>query len=180
MRGVMREAIELLGVAPLPPRWAPGFLQSTRHFGDTEELRRLRRTIRDKRIPCDELIYLSTYGEAMGWNRGVGHLGFQPTLWPDPPALIDEARWQHFEVITHEYLVLHEQSPPFAEAMARGYLLDEGYGQGGDTAPRAANYREGQRYLIAPTSQSRRNGGQEQCENCESKCYSPSEMCVEP
>ena len=92
MRGVMHETAELLGRAPLPPRWALGFLQSTRHFEDTAELRRLPRTIREKRIPCDGLIYLSTYGDAKGWNRGVGHLGFQPELWPDPQSLIDEAR----------------------------------------------------------------------------------------
>jgi alpha-glucosidase (family GH31 glycosyl hydrolase) len=32
LRGVMREVAELLGGAPMPPRWALGFLQSTRHF----------------------------------------------------------------------------------------------------------------------------------------------------
>ena len=67
------------------------------------------------------------YGEALGWNRGVGHLEFQPELWPDPAALLDEVRAQHFEVITHEYPVLHEDSPLFAEAESRGYLLAEGY-----------------------------------------------------
>ncbi|PYM70619.1 MAG: hypothetical protein DME10_19315 [Candidatus Rokuibacteriota bacterium] len=147
LRRVMLEAAELLGRPPLPPRWALGFLQSTRHFEDTEELRRLPRTIREKRIPCDGLIYLSTYGEAQGWNRGVGHLGFQPALWPDPPALIEEARRQHFEIITHEYPVLHEDSPLFAEAEASGYLLDDGYGRSSEGPRRAANYREGQRYL---------------------------------
>src|SRR5712691_3733174 len=45
MRGVMREIGELLGYAPLPPLWALGFLQSTRHFNDTAELRQLPRTI---------------------------------------------------------------------------------------------------------------------------------------
>jgi alpha-glucosidase (family GH31 glycosyl hydrolase) len=92
LRGLMREVAELLGRAPLPPRWALGFLQSTRHFDDTAELQRLPRTIREKRIPCDALIYLSTYGEAMGWNRGVGHLEFQPTLWPKPAELLDDVR----------------------------------------------------------------------------------------
>jgi alpha-glucosidase (family GH31 glycosyl hydrolase) len=147
MRGVMQEAAELLGHAPLPPRWALGFLQSTRHFNDTAELRRLPRTIREKRIPCDGLIYLSTYGEAKGWNRGVGHLGFQPELWPDPSSLIDEARKQSFEVTTHEYPVLHEASPLFAEALAAGYLLPEGYGRPGPAARGSANYRDGQRYI---------------------------------
>jgi alpha-glucosidase (family GH31 glycosyl hydrolase) len=145
MRGVMGEVAELLGRAPLPPRWALGFLQSTRHFDDTAELRRLPHTIREKQIPCDGLIYLSTYGEARGWNRGVGHLGFQPELWPDPQALIDEARALHFEVTTHEYPVLHEASPLFEEAELRGFLLAEGYGRPGGRGQ--ADYREGQRYL---------------------------------
>src|SRR6266536_2164653 len=147
MRGVMGEAAELLGRAPLPPRWALGFLQSTRHFEDTAELRRLPRTIREKRIPCDGLIYLSTYGNAKGWNRGVGHLGFQPELWPDPASLIDEARKQHFEVTTHEYPVLHEESPLFAEAEAAGYLLAEGYGRPSPEGRGSANYRDGPRYI---------------------------------
>jgi alpha-glucosidase (family GH31 glycosyl hydrolase) len=144
VRGVMREVTELLGRAPMPPRWALGFLQSTRHFEDTAELRRLGHTLREKRIPCDALIYLSTYGDALGWNRGVGHLEFQPTLWADPAALLAEMRAQHFEIITHEYPVLHEQSPLFAEAEARGYLLDTGYER---ASPTGANYRQGQRYV---------------------------------
>ena len=147
MRQVMGEVAELLGRAPLPPRWALGFLQSTRHFESTEELRRLPRTIREKRIPCDGLIYLSSYGEARGWNRGVGHLGFDPELWPDPRSVIDEARAQHFEITTHEYPVLHEASPLFAEAEARGYLLPEGYARAAGPERDRANYREGQRFL---------------------------------
>ena len=140
----MREVAELLGRPPMPPRWALGFLQSTRHFDDTAELRRLARTLREKRIPCDALIYLSTYGDALGWNRGVGHLEFQPELWPDPAALLEEMRAQHFEVITHEYPVLHDESPLFAEAESRGYLLDAGYER---ASPTGANYRQGQRYV---------------------------------
>ena len=48
LRGVMREIADLLGRAAVPPRWALGFLQSTRHFHDTAELRQLPRTIREK------------------------------------------------------------------------------------------------------------------------------------
>ncbi len=144
VRGVMREVAELLGRAALPPRWALGFLQSTRHFQDTAELRQLPRTIRARRIPCDALIFLSSYGEALGWNRGVGHLEFQPALFGDPAALLKDVRSQHFEVITHEYPVLHPDSPLFDEAAARGYLLDAGYER---AAAAGANYRQGQRYI---------------------------------
>ena len=147
MRGVMGEVAQLLGRAPMPPRWALGFLQSTRHFTDTAELRQLPRTIREKRIPCDALIYLSTYGEARGWNRGVGHLEWEPELWPKPREVLADARARHFEVITHEYPVLHERSPLFDEAEARGYLLADGYPRITGAARPPASYREGQRYL---------------------------------
>ena len=116
-------------------------------MGEVAELRALPRTIREKRIPCDGLVYLSSYGEALGWNRGVGHLEFQPELWPKPAALLDEARRQHFEVITHEYPVLHEKSPLFAAADASGYLLPEGYERAAVTARPPAAYRDGQRYV---------------------------------
>jgi alpha-glucosidase (family GH31 glycosyl hydrolase) len=74
----------------------------------------------------------------------VGHLQFQPELWAKPQALLDEVRAQHFEVITHEYPVLHEASPLFDEAERRGYLLTTGYERG---AGGVANYRQGQRHL---------------------------------
>jgi alpha-glucosidase len=144
LRGVMREVAELLGHPPMPPRWALGFLQSTRHFEGTMELRQLGRALREKRIPCDALIFLSSYGEALGWNRGVGHLEFQPKLWSEPAAILEEMHAQHFEVITHEYPVVHEESPLFAEAESRGYLLAAGYERGSATG---ANYRQGQRYV---------------------------------
>jgi len=46
--------------------------------------------------------------------------------------------------ITHEYPVLHDESPLFAEAESRGYLLDAGYER---ASPTGANYRQGQRYV---------------------------------
>src|SRR5205823_5211836 len=88
LRGLLGEVAVLLGRAPLPPRWALGYLQSTRHFDDTAELLRLPRTLREKELPCDGLIFLSTYGDALGWNRGVGHLEFQPALFPDPAQIL--------------------------------------------------------------------------------------------
>src|SRR5207247_8993784 len=133
VRGVMREAAELLGRPALPPRWALGFLQSTRHFHDTAELRQLPRTIREKRIPCDGLILLSRYGEALGWNRGVGHLEFQPALWREAPELPEKARTPHVQGMTHECPVPHQASPLFAEAGSRRSLGDAGSAR--ETAP---------------------------------------------
>ena len=43
--------------------------------------------------------------------------------------------------------MLHEDSPRFAEAESRGFLLDEGYERVVGSGRPAATYREGQRYL---------------------------------
>lgn len=147
LRAVLHEAAELLGRAPLPPRWALGYLQSTRHFEDTDEVMQLPRTMREKRIPCDGLIFLSTYGDALGWNRGVGHLEFQAELWPRPAAMLAEMRAQGFHVVTHEYPVLHDESPLHTEAARDGYLLDEGYARLAPQRRTATTYQEGQCYV---------------------------------
>ncbi len=147
LREVLGEVATLLGRAPMPPRWALGYLQSTRHFEDQDELRRLPEAIREKGLPCDALIFLSTYGEALGWNRGVGHLECEPTLLPEPASFFAELRGQHFHVITHEYPVLHPDSPLYQEAEGKEYLLDAGYAQPAPGARPPAVYQEGQRYL---------------------------------
>ncbi len=147
LRDVLGGVATLLGAAEMPPRWALGFLQSTRHFENPDEWRQLPATIRDKRLPCDGLIFLSTYGDFFGWNRGVGHLECEPRSLPDPAGFFAHLRAQHFHVITHEYPVLHPASPLYPEASTRGYLLDAGYPEAPPAERPTDNYREGQRYL---------------------------------
>ncbi|MBV8915451.1 MAG: glycoside hydrolase family 31 protein, partial [Acetobacteraceae bacterium] len=144
---VLERATALLGRPALPPRWALGFMQSSRFFHDTEELRGILRRMREDRLPCDAFIFLSTYHHGMGWNRGVGHLEFNPVLAPDPEALLAEMRDSGFRVFSHEYPALHADSPLHEEAAAKRYLLDYGYPDQRPHADGATNYREGQRFL---------------------------------
>lgn len=140
---------DLTGYPPLPPRWALGYIQSTRHWQSTAEIRQVARTLREKRIPCDALVFLSTYGEAKSWNIGVGHLDFEPELWPDPRSLMRELQEElRYRVVTHEYPVLHPQARQYAEAEARGYLLEAAYSRPDPHAPRRPqSFAEGQRYV---------------------------------
>jgi alpha-glucosidase (family GH31 glycosyl hydrolase) len=148
VRGVMNEVAELLGRAPMPPKWMLGFLQSTRHFDSTDELLLLPRMLREHKIPCDAIIFLSGYGDYMGCNIAVGRLETDPKLMPDPAAIFGEFHRQHFRTITHEYPVVHPDSPLFAEAERLGYLLEEGYLHRPADVPRPTdNYREGQRFI---------------------------------
>jgi alpha-glucosidase (family GH31 glycosyl hydrolase) len=144
MRATLGSVCRLFGRAPMPPRWALGFLQSTRHFADRAEVLQTADMLREKRLPCDALIFLSSYGKALGWNIGVGHLAYQPKLFHEPSTLIAALHERGFHVVTHEYPVLHARSELYAEARRENYLLDEGYG---DRSSGSTDYHERQRYL---------------------------------
>ena len=147
LRGVLRGVADLLGHAPMPPRWALGFMQSSRHFDGPNEVANLAKTLRTKSLPCDALIFLSTYGAGKGWNRAVGRLEFEPATFPDPDRMLADFAAQDFRVITHEYPVLHPHSPLFAEASAKGYLLDDGYPDVATEERPPVSFHEGQRHL---------------------------------
>src|SRR5262249_18523172 len=68
-----------------------------------------------------------TYSDGKGWNEAVGSLAFEPSTFTAPEAMLRGFRAQNFRVITHEYPVIHENSPDHAEAAARRFLLEDGY-----------------------------------------------------
>jgi alpha-glucosidase (family GH31 glycosyl hydrolase) len=137
----------LLGSAAMPPRWALGYLQSTRHFENHSEIMRLADTFRDKSFPCDAIIFLSSYGDARGWNLGVGSLDYEPALIGDGRAFVEALHERGFRVVMHEYPVLHGESPLYEQASTDGRLLEEGYQTRGDAEPSATDYHQGQRYI---------------------------------
>jgi alpha-glucosidase (family GH31 glycosyl hydrolase) len=147
LRSIFGDVADLVGHATMPPRWALGYMQSSRHFDDAEEFHRVTSRMREGRHPCDAFIFLSTYGTALGWNRMVGHLEFEPSLIPDPAATIKRFHDKHFRVFSHEYPVLHEKSPLYAEALRNGYLLDHAYPHQASGSVKEAVFREGQRFL---------------------------------
>ena len=147
----LREAVslsaDLLGHAPMPPRWALGYLQSTRHFDGPDEVRVLATTLRDKGLPCDALILLSTYSDGKGWNRAVGSLDYESSMFPEPRATIAALKARGFRVVTHEYPVVHESSPLYAVAVEQGFLLDDGHQRVTPGRRPSTNYHEGQRFI---------------------------------
>jgi alpha-glucosidase len=138
---ILSEYANLTGHPPMPPAWSLGYIQSTRHFDSPDEIVELAQTLRDKRIPCDAIVFLSTYGEDMGMNNGVGTLEFHPRLWADAAALMHELRAREFHVVSHEYPVISPKSAHFDEAVNRGYVIDYA---GANTS---VMFNEGQRFL---------------------------------
>jgi alpha-glucosidase (family GH31 glycosyl hydrolase) len=121
---ILAEYAALTGHPPLPPKWALGYIQSTRHFQSPAEIVELAATLREKRFPCDAIVFLSTYGSDMGINNGVGTLDFHPELWADSASLLRQLEERNLHVVWHEYPVLGPKSPLFEEAHERGYLVE--------------------------------------------------------
>lgn len=98
---ILRGYAELSGFPHLPPLWSLGYLQSHRTLASRTEVMDEARTFRDKKLPCDALIYLGTGFCPSGWNTGHGSFTFNETVFPDPKAMIAQLHDEHFKVVLH-------------------------------------------------------------------------------
>ena len=98
---VMAEFARLTGLAEMPPLWSLGYQQSHRTLATREEILAEARTFREKKLPCDTLIYLGTGFCPSGWNTGHGSFTFNSSVFPDPKEMIQDLHAQHFKVALH-------------------------------------------------------------------------------
>jgi alpha-glucosidase (family GH31 glycosyl hydrolase) len=98
---IMREYARLTGFAELPALWTLGYQQSHRTLAGRDEVMEIARTMREKRLPCDTLIYLGTDFTPSGWNTHNGEFTWHPTNFPDPAKMISELHDEHFKVVMH-------------------------------------------------------------------------------
>jgi alpha-glucosidase/alpha-D-xyloside xylohydrolase len=100
-KAIVAEYARITGFAELPPRWAFGYMQSHRTLSGPAEITWVADTMRDKKLPCDALIYLGTEFTPSGWNTRNGEFGWKPENFPDPKRAIDEMHAKHFKVVLH-------------------------------------------------------------------------------
>jgi alpha-glucosidase/alpha-D-xyloside xylohydrolase len=98
---VLKEYAQLTGFPHMPPRWALGYLQSHRTLASRDEVLSVVKTFREKKLPCDAVIYLGTGFCPSGWNTGHGSFVFNENVFPDPPAMLKQIHDQHFKVVLH-------------------------------------------------------------------------------
>jgi hypothetical protein len=98
---VMAEYARLTGRPEMPPLWSLGYMQSHRTLAGPDEIRWVARTMREKKLPCDALIYLGTDFTPSGWNTHNGEFTWHPKNFPDPKKMIDELHAQNFKVVLH-------------------------------------------------------------------------------
>ena len=98
---VMAEYARLTGLPEMPPLWSLGYLQSHRTLSGPDEIVRVARTFREKRLPCDALIYLGTGFTPSGWNTNNGEFTWNANNFPDPKGMIDTLHGLNFKVVLH-------------------------------------------------------------------------------
>ncbi len=98
---ILQGYAELTGYPHLPPLWSLGYQQSHRTLASRDEVMAEAKTFREKKLPCDTLIYLGTGFCPSGWNTDHGAFTYNANVFPDPKAMIDELHKENFKVVLH-------------------------------------------------------------------------------
>jgi alpha-glucosidase (family GH31 glycosyl hydrolase) len=98
---IMREYAGITGLPEMPPLWSFGYQQSHRTLAGPDEVMWVAKTMREKNLPCDTLIYLGTDFTPSGWNTHNGEFTWNTKTFPDPKKTIDELHAMHYKVVLH-------------------------------------------------------------------------------
>jgi alpha-glucosidase/alpha-D-xyloside xylohydrolase len=98
---LLREWAELTGYPHMPPLWSFGYQQSHRTLESRAAVLAEAKRFRESKLPCDAMIYLGTGFCPEGWNTGHGSFTFNPSIFPDPSAILHELHNEHFKVVLH-------------------------------------------------------------------------------
>ena len=98
---IMADYARLTGHAQLPPLWSLGYQQSHRTLASRDEVLAEAKTFREKKLPCDALIYLGTGFCPSGWNTENGSFAWNSRVFPDPPEMLAELHRSNFKAVLH-------------------------------------------------------------------------------
>ena len=139
--------VQLTGLPPMHPAWALGYEQSSRTWMNPGELDFVTTYFREKRIPCDGLVLLSTYGGEgavgrsargfhegypemyQGWNSYRSYTEYNPKLLPGGADDIRRLRERGFHPIVHGYWQGDYSDPQSCEEVwqRHKYLYEDGW-----------------------------------------------------
>jgi alpha-glucosidase/alpha-D-xyloside xylohydrolase len=101
---VLGEYAKITGLPEMPPLWSFGYQQSHRTLDSPAEILAEARLFREKKLPCDAMIYLGTGFCPNGWNTDNGEFTWNPRTFPDPRKALDQLHRDHFKVVLHVVL----------------------------------------------------------------------------
>ncbi len=102
---IMAELARLTGHAELPPLWSLGYQQSHRTLANRDEVLTEAKIFREKKLPCDALIYLGTGFCPSGWNTENGSFSWNSRVFPDPRQIVNQLHNDNFRVVLHDVIL---------------------------------------------------------------------------
>ena len=126
---VLDHYTQMTGRAPLPPRWALGYIQSKYGFHNWQQMFSAVDSFRTNDLPCDALVLdLYWFGAS---SKQMGALQWVTNNFPNPAKNIASLGAAGFKVITiHEPYLNSENEPArsnFLDAAARKVLMTTNY-----------------------------------------------------
>jgi alpha-glucosidase/alpha-D-xyloside xylohydrolase len=125
-KAIIGEYSRLTGYAELPPLWSFGYMQSHRTLTGPDEINWVARTFREKKLPCDALIYLGTEFTPSGWNTRNGEFGWKTENFPDPKKFVDDMHAQHYKVVLHVVIEGQRMSGTVADSCLPAQAVPSG------------------------------------------------------
>lgn len=101
---ILAEYAKITGYPEMPPLWSLGYQQSHRTLDSPDAILDEARIFREKRLPCDAMIYLGTGFCPNGWNTDNGEFTWNPRAFPEPAHAIEQLHNDHFRVVLHVVL----------------------------------------------------------------------------
>jgi hypothetical protein len=116
----MGEYSHITGFPEMPPLWSLGYQQSHRTIMSAEEILSEARTFREKKLPCDTMIYLGTGFCPSGWNVQNGSFEFNAKVFDEPKKIIEQFHELNFKVILHVVIMARRLEGTAHDACAPG------------------------------------------------------------
>lgn len=118
---IVGEVRRLTGQAPMPPRWALGYVQSKDRYTSADELLEVVDGFARRRFPLDCIVQ-----DWQSWPPGVwGQKSFDPARYPDPSALAASLHERGVRLMVSIWPNLHGDSPNRRELARAGQLLGD-------------------------------------------------------
>ena len=117
---IIAELRALTGHAPMPPKWALGYIQSKERYASQAELLEVAREYRERELPLDCVV--------LDWKSWTGDLWGQKSLdperFPDPDRMTEELHALGVRLMVSIWPIVRSGGDDWQELSAGGHLLD--------------------------------------------------------
>jgi alpha-glucosidase/alpha-D-xyloside xylohydrolase len=122
----MREYARVTGLPEMPAKWTFGYQQSHRTLAGPDEVMWVAKTMREKKLPCDALIYLGTEFTPSGWNTRNGEFEWKKENFPAPQQMVSDLHDLHYKVVLHIVIEGRRMSGRAADPCTPGKMVPSG------------------------------------------------------